>query len=198
MAAPKTYKSFERDNRTFVTGISSIDHKIRLMNNLTFKEYVILVTIMSFREGSAKDKGITYGNFWIASGIKPDHVKRAYETLKAKGLLFKDDNGLIQVAEKFYRDFTSGSNFEEFWLIQPKGSKIGAKKMYDRALKIKKHAELCKKYREYLAFCDENKRFKKDTSSWLNPTMGYIETDWIGEQKKTEEVKTNEIDDFLK
>jgi hypothetical protein len=182
----KTYKAFEREHTMFITGKTTIDHKIRQSNNLTFNEYVMLDTIMRIREGGLRNKKITYGDFWIQCGIKPDYVIRCFATLKAKELLFKDDKGLIQVAEKFKNEFKTGSNFEEFWKIAPKGTKMAAKRMYDKAIRIVKHNELCIKYKQYIAFCDSSQRFKKDTSSWLNPASGFIEADWIGEEKKND------------
>lgn len=201
--AQKTFKAFERDNRMFVKGKTMIDHAICLRNNLSLREYVILVTIMEIRESSQKNEGITYGKFWIKSGVKPAYVQRAFAKLKAKELLYKDDKGLVQVSEAFKSEFKNNANFEDFWNLwipgppdkdnKPtkirlaKGAKAAAMRMYDKAIRIKKHEDLCKAYIEYNAYCDNTGRFKKDTSSWLNPASGYIDTEWIAEIKKEEE-----------
>ena len=213
----KSYKSFERDNSMFVEGKTVIDHKIRLQCNLTLTIYIVLVTIMELREGKHKNKGITYGTFWKAAGIKPLHVKRAFVILKEKGLLYKDEQkyvdakgeeqiGLIQVSNWFKEKFTHPGNFNEFWEIEPKGNKQAALRMYEKALKVKSHEFLCENYKKYLAFCKETDRFTKDTSSWLNPTAGFIDSEWKGGynklwEKKDEKQSTNpeSLDyDFIK
>lgn len=182
----KTLGAFRRENAGFITGKTVVDHKIRQQNDLTFREYVMLDTIMKIREGPQKRNPITYGNYWKECGIEPHQILLGFATLKEKGWLFKDEQGLIQVSEKFKDLFKTGSNFEEFWKIAPKGGKIGAHKMYDKAIRIKKHDELSQKYKEYIEYCDVEGRFRLDTSTWLNPKSGYIDTDWVAANVKKE------------
>lgn len=198
----KKFKSFERDNSMFVVGKTMIDHAIRLRYNLSFRDYTVLTTIMELREGKSKSIGITYGQFWKASGIKPDHVQRAFAILKDKGLLYKDNPGLVQVSEEFKRAFTNKGDFEEFWKIDPKGAKAAAMRMYEKAIRIKPHNELCENYKKYLEFCKETSRFTKDTSTWLNPTSGFIDAEWVGSNEKKDDkqiAKIKSLDyDFIK
>lgn len=190
MAGTPTLKSFERDNKMFVKGTTVIDHAIRLRYNLTLREYTILATVMELRDGKHKHDPMTYGRFWIASGVKPLHVLNSGRKLIEKGLLYKDDEGLLQVLKEFQDQFKNNSDFEEFWKIAPKGNKQAAMRMYDRAIRQKKHEYICQKYKEYIEFCERTERFKKDTSSWLNPTSGYLDSDWVADENKKEGIVT--------
>jgi hypothetical protein len=184
-------KSFERDNTMFVKGVSTINHAIRVRNKLTINEYILLEAFIKKLESPKKNEPFTFGQIWVAVGLKPKTAQRIILNLRDKGFLYKDGE-IIKVKESFINGFKEKSDFTEFWLISPKGNKAAAMRAYEKAIRVVTHDVLCKKYREYLEYCNQSGRFKLDTSTFLHPKNGYFDSEWVAEkvEEKKEEEKT--------
>lgn len=188
MPLAKKLKSFERDNKMFVKGTTTINHLIRVRNDLTITQYVLLDFFMQYNESSNNAEPITFGRIWVGTGLKPTVSQRTILFLKSRGFLYKDKNKIL-VLDSYKKQFQETGSFDEFWKISPKGTKTAAMRAYEKLIRKYPHEKICEKYKDYLEFCDKSGRFKLDTSTWLHPKNGYMETEWIEElkpEKKTE------------
>jgi len=171
---PKPYiVKASKSNFYNVNGQTFIDHKLRLHLGLSNDEYVFLQFIKSYQDVSTKR--ITYGTLWMATGIDPTDVPPLWKSCKEKGMVYLHESGIVTTTQKFDDCFDIKTNFISFWQIAPKGNRHDAHKMYQKAIKVTSHDNLCECYRRYIKWCDETKTFKKNTSSWLNPASKYWE-----------------------
>lgn len=196
-----TITSKERDNVPFIRGSTTINHLIRMKNELTLAQYVILDFIISYRESSTKNEPITFGKIWVMTGIIHTEAQVVLKELMLKNLISVDENKHIQVAESYKRQFQNNGNFDEFWKIEPKGNKAAAMRAYEKLIRKYPHDKICSKYKDYLEFCNKSGRYKLDTSTWLHPKNGNMETEWVEVKKpeqKKEETPPNTLDyDFI-
>lgn len=193
--------SKEKDNIPFIRGSTTINHLIRMKNKLSMEEYAILDFIMTYRESSKKNEPITFGRIWVATGIMHDKAQEIIKELVKRELIIVDNERRMNVSKSYTVQFQNKGDFEEFWKIGPKGNKAGAMRAYEKLIRQYPHDKICSKYKEYLEFCDRSGRFKLDTSTWLHPKNGNMETEWIEnkEQKKEDTPSPNTLNyEFIK
>jgi len=174
-------------NNRFVVGSSIINHKIRVKLNLTNDEYILADFIKQWQDKHTTR--ITYGDLWKATGLEPNILPIIWKGLKEKNIVYRHETGIVTTTTVWDSEFDVLSQFEDFWLIAPKGNKASARKMYERAIKVVTHETLCEKYKVYTKWCNDTDTFKKDTSSWLNPQYQYWNDDLTPKNIKKAEDK---------
>lgn len=153
----KVYRKVERnkENWYYVKGATTIKHKLRVELQLTLREYVVMDFIFTWHQNNKAP--ISYGDFWIGTGIYERHLDKTFQRLKEKGLLFKDTDGKVKTTEKWNSQFDSSAYFEELWKLMSTGTKSVAKQAFQKAIKVDTFENIKSgliKYLEYVAQID--------------------------------------------
>lgn len=164
----KVYRKVERnaDNHKHVKGSTTIIHKIRVELGLTLREYVLLDFICQWH--SKKNKSITYGDFWEATGVYPRFIDGIFQRLKEKGLLFKDTDGMVKTTPLWNDNFNSSELFEELWKMSKVGNKQKAKSAFDKALKVDSYDNIKAGFLKYKEFLKQTEQFEQHLSTFLS------------------------------
>ncbi len=172
----------KKENRFHVFGKSIIDHRIRLNLFLTNDEYVLMELLKSVQDMT--NWRITYGELWKKCGITKQELIPLWNSLKEKGMVYRHETGIITTSQKWDDAFAARGDFMAFWKIAPKGNKEKARTMYNRALKLIPHEQICEAYKKYVEWAKATDTFFKDTSSWMNPKYKHWEDDLTIKIKK--------------
>lgn len=171
-----------------VAGNTTIQHSLRVKLKITMVEYVLLDFIHQWH--LKKKEPITFGDYWIACGVKSRLLSAKFKRLKDKELLFKDVDGRVKTTDKWNSNFNSSEQFETLWKLLNVGNKQVAKKSFSLALKVDSFENIKKGLEDYIKFVNETDQFRKHLASFLNPKN----KEWTTERdaniyKKREPVK---------
>ena len=189
--------------RTWPSGTTCINHRVRVMMDLTLTEYCILDLIIK-RKSMGKD--VTYTTIENSLGIPVDTITKATKLLEQKQMI-KYDNKFFLNPEtvkrlKVLEEGQYASEFEVFWMMKKDDKNVVAwpgprKDAYEKFVTARKQfsLEFIMKQREnYFKYLVIHPwRQKMIASKFLNVKTGQIEEDFLA-QIKTEstEVKRDE------
>lgn len=154
-------------NQKFVTGVTFINHKIRIELNLTPREYIMLDFIRNWH--LTNKKPIRFDDCWINTGIINRNLTKSFAVLKAKGLLFLDEkDGKVKTTNLFNCKFDDVNLlFEELWKLHHVGTKQIAKACLLKTLKVDTFENIKKGLLKYIEFIKETDQFPMHLSTFL-------------------------------
>ncbi len=156
-------------DKSHVKGVTIINHAIRIDLGLTLREYTVLDFIRVWHiNNKKKSQAITYGDFWIATGLMNRNISRIYALMKDKGLLFKDVDGKVKTTKKWNIYFEDHSvSFESIWKIYKVGVKNKAWEAFNKSLKIDSFENIMAGVQRYLKFLEQTDQFPLHVSTFL-------------------------------
>lgn len=162
-----------------VTGITTVNHQIRLKLSLSMADYAILSMIENL-----KGKQVTDSISWKLLGVTLKVVTERMNFLYEKGFLDKDFKVTSKWTNAFLPD-EAETKFNELWeIFQRTGNKKNAKSMFIKALKAEDYNVLLENAKKYISYCRETRRFIMHMSSWLNPDFRHWEDELHVQQKE--------------
>lgn len=173
-------------------GTSIIDHSIRFKLKLTVEEYILCDLIYQFNK-RYRIGSLTYNKYISTVGFLPEEVLRLGKSLKQRGFLIDDAKQKRIVTTSLWNDnFNDNAQFEQLWLLHPKGNKAKAREAFIKTIGIVNYNVLLEKLQEYLGYqTDLNYRYQ--LSTWLDPKLRHWEDQL--EYKGIQEQKQEGMDD---
>lgn len=177
---------------TGVKGSTVINHKLRLIYDLSYPEYIILDYIQWYHE-KFPNKRQDPELLWKMIGCKIDaEFKNLLKLLSKKGLL-KLVSGtdpsvpnltIPEPSEVWLKNFDLTADFEKFWSAYGKiGNKEKAKAAYVKARKAVDKDTLDEAMKKYVASLKGTDTYPLHASTYLNPKNKHWE-DVVVERKK--------------
>ncbi len=179
-----------------ITGLTLINHNIRIKLRITANEYCIMQFLQEWHITNKKQPEIS--DFYKGLGVSKKDFDLICDNLKKKGLI----NFLTIPTELWTNHFSDPSEeFDRLWVKLPKGSKIRAQKRYNKCRKLIKFEDLESKLEAYVKYCDKFVILKKDLETWLNPETKHWDDNLYSDKNMISKVEPkqplNKTFDFL-
>lgn len=156
-----------KTNQQHVTGITLINHKVRIELGLTLREYVVCDFIHSYIFDTKKPR--TFGEWFKGTGYYPRMIHLTYGRLLNKGVLFKDADGMVKTTETWNKYFPNDfENFKQIWKVHNVGNKQKAQKAFISACKVDTFENILKGLKDYCQWLKESEQYPMHTATFLN------------------------------
>ena len=178
-----------------ITGITTINHSMRVEMGLGVIEYVLMDGIINLKK---QNKPVTVQSVFIRTGLIEQEQGLALEYLVKKGYIFPEQaaDGSPVLSDRWNSFFKSiEAEFDDFWTKDGKvcwqGSKTKAQSLYAAARKKYPREHIIKQRDEYFRYLDlllksqGFARAKMQATRFLGP-QDDLNQDWTGYCKQEE------------
>ncbi len=167
-------------NRLEVKGITTINQRVRVQLKLSMEEYAVMDFIFNWNKKFTTNAKLM--DYYRQTGYVAEEINILLKSMKDRGLLLW--NGRIDVFPEWYAIFSTSGLDDQIWAIHKTGNKQLVRERLPKVLKKISFEDLKLKLENYLKWCDQTEKFKKNLSTWLDPNKEYW-NDPIGPISKT-------------